>query len=175
MADTGCCRQGLCCLTPANSGAPVTAPTAQRRPIGSDLQPTASPPLQRILTDFTESRGGKGREKNKNKNGQLGRGLATVSRGAGSFFNSLFPPLPSSNLFFSSITYRIAESIGTFSNNLNVIQTPPSRLTASLPRMLRRYALGFSSVGRQLSTMSSSTPMEDVIRAKVSLQRGEQT
>jgi len=34
--------------------------------------------------------------------------------------------------------------------------------------MFRRYALGFSSVGRQLSTMSSSTPMEDAIRAKVS-------
>lgn len=33
--------------------------------------------------------------------------------------------------------------------------------------MLRRYALGFSSVGRQLSTMSSTTPIEDVIRAKI--------
>lgn len=34
--------------------------------------------------------------------------------------------------------------------------------------MLRRYALGFSNVGRQLSTMSSNTPLEDTIRAKVS-------
>ncbi|KFH43356.1 Uncharacterized-like protein-A-like protein [Hapsidospora chrysogenum ATCC 11550] len=34
--------------------------------------------------------------------------------------------------------------------------------------MFRRYALGFSTVGRQLSTMSSSTtPLEDAIRAKV--------
>jgi len=33
--------------------------------------------------------------------------------------------------------------------------------------MLRRYALGFSNVGRQLSTMSSSTPLEDAIRAKI--------
>lgn len=35
--------------------------------------------------------------------------------------------------------------------------------------MFRRYALGFSSVGRGLSTMSSSTPVEDLIRAKVCL------
>ncbi|KAK0391856.1 hypothetical protein NLU13_1355 [Sarocladium strictum] len=33
--------------------------------------------------------------------------------------------------------------------------------------MLRRYALGFSNVGRQLSTMNSATPLEDVIRAKI--------
>lgn len=33
--------------------------------------------------------------------------------------------------------------------------------------MLRRYALGFSNVGRQFSTMGSNTPLEDVIRAKV--------
>ncbi|KAH8718788.1 hypothetical protein BB8028_0002g02980 [Beauveria bassiana] len=33
--------------------------------------------------------------------------------------------------------------------------------------MLRRYALGFSSVGRQLSTMGSATPIEDTIRAKI--------
>lgn len=35
--------------------------------------------------------------------------------------------------------------------------------------MFRRYALGFSSVGRQLSTMNSGTPVEDTIRAKASL------
>ncbi|KAM0441137.1 hypothetical protein ACHAPT_000442 [Fusarium lateritium] len=34
--------------------------------------------------------------------------------------------------------------------------------------MFRRYALGFSSVGRQLSTMNSGTPVEDTIRAKAS-------
>merc|ERR1712000_737216 len=34
--------------------------------------------------------------------------------------------------------------------------------------MLRRYALGFQAVGRQLSTMSNSTtPLEDTIRAKI--------
>jgi hypothetical protein len=35
--------------------------------------------------------------------------------------------------------------------------------------MFRRYALGFSTVGRQFSAMASSsgTPMEDAIRAKV--------
>lgn len=33
--------------------------------------------------------------------------------------------------------------------------------------MFRRYALGFSSVGRQLSTMSTTTPLEDTIRAKI--------
>ncbi|KAF4595423.1 BolA-like protein [Ophiocordyceps camponoti-floridani] len=33
--------------------------------------------------------------------------------------------------------------------------------------MLRRYALGFSSVGRQFSTMGSATPVEDAIRAKI--------
>ncbi|OAR02044.1 hypothetical protein LLEC1_05759 [Akanthomyces lecanii] len=33
--------------------------------------------------------------------------------------------------------------------------------------MLRRYALGFSSVGRQFSTMGSPTPLEDAIRAKI--------
>ncbi|KAF4124960.1 hypothetical protein GMORB2_3799 [Geosmithia morbida] len=34
--------------------------------------------------------------------------------------------------------------------------------------MFRRYALGFSNVGRQLSTMNpSATPLEDAIRAKV--------
>ncbi|KAM4058702.1 bolA-like protein [Hirsutella rhossiliensis] len=41
--------------------------------------------------------------------------------------------------------------------------------------MLRRYALGFSSVGRQFSTMSSSTPMEDVIRAKITAALNPQT
>jgi BolA protein len=33
--------------------------------------------------------------------------------------------------------------------------------------MFRRYALGFSNVGRQFSTMGSATPLEDAIRAKV--------
>ncbi|KAK5992545.1 BolA-like protein 1 [Cladobotryum mycophilum] len=33
--------------------------------------------------------------------------------------------------------------------------------------MFRRYALGFSNVGRQLSTMNSATPLEDAIRAKL--------
>jgi stress-induced morphogen len=35
--------------------------------------------------------------------------------------------------------------------------------------MFRRYALGFSTVGRQFSAMASSsgTPMEDAIRAKI--------
>ncbi|CAG9988441.1 unnamed protein product [Clonostachys byssicola] len=33
--------------------------------------------------------------------------------------------------------------------------------------MLRRYALGFSAVGRQFSNMSSTTPLEDAIRAKL--------
>jgi BolA protein len=33
--------------------------------------------------------------------------------------------------------------------------------------MFRRYALGFSNVSRQLSTMGSATPLEDAIRAKV--------
>ncbi|UNI23226.1 BolA domain UV induced protein Uvi31 [Purpureocillium takamizusanense] len=41
--------------------------------------------------------------------------------------------------------------------------------------MFRRYALGFSSVGRQLSTMSSSTPMEDAIRAKIMAALNPQT
>lgn len=39
--------------------------------------------------------------------------------------------------------------------------------SSNSPRMFRRYALGFSSVGRQFSTMGSTTPMEDAIRAKV--------
>lgn len=33
--------------------------------------------------------------------------------------------------------------------------------------MFRRYALGFSNVGRQFSTMGSATPLEDAIRAKL--------
>ncbi|TFB02907.1 hypothetical protein CCMA1212_005036 [Trichoderma ghanense] len=33
--------------------------------------------------------------------------------------------------------------------------------------MFRRYALGFSNVSRQLSTMGSATPLEDAIRAKL--------
>ncbi|KAM0335467.1 hypothetical protein ACHAQA_000515 [Verticillium albo-atrum] len=33
--------------------------------------------------------------------------------------------------------------------------------------MLRRYALGFSSAARPLSTMSSTTPLEDAIRSKL--------
>ncbi|KAI1068114.1 hypothetical protein LB507_004424 [Fusarium sp. FIESC RH6] len=33
--------------------------------------------------------------------------------------------------------------------------------------MYRRYALGFSSLPRQFSTMSSTTPVEDTIRAKI--------
>ncbi|KAL4730786.1 BolA domain UV induced protein Uvi31 [Fusarium chlamydosporum] len=41
--------------------------------------------------------------------------------------------------------------------------------------MFRRYALGFSSVGRQLSTMSSSTPVEDMIRAKITAAFNPQT
>ncbi|KAJ3504795.1 hypothetical protein NM208_g16286 [Fusarium decemcellulare] len=42
--------------------------------------------------------------------------------------------------------------------------------------MFRRYALGFSSVGRQFSTMSSSsTPVEDVIRAKITAAFDPQT
>ncbi|KAH6991029.1 bola protein [Ilyonectria sp. MPI-CAGE-AT-0026] len=41
--------------------------------------------------------------------------------------------------------------------------------------MFRRYALGFSSVGRQLSTMSSNTPVEDTIRAKITAAFNPQT
>jgi len=42
--------------------------------------------------------------------------------------------------------------------------------------MFRRYALGFSTVGRQLSTMSSSTtPLEDAIRAKITAALNPQT
>lgn len=42
------------------------------------------------------------------------------------------------------------------------------RLTRHSPvTMFRRYALGFSNVGRQFSTMGSATPLEDAIRAKV--------
>ncbi|TXC04091.1 hypothetical protein FocTR4_00000413, partial [Fusarium oxysporum f. sp. cubense] len=42
--------------------------------------------------------------------------------------------------------------------------------------MFRRYALGFSSVQRQLSTMSNSnTPVEDLIRAKITAAFNPQT
>ncbi|RSL90807.1 hypothetical protein CEP51_000536 [Fusarium floridanum] len=41
--------------------------------------------------------------------------------------------------------------------------------------MFRRYALGFSSVGRQLSTMNSGTPVEDTIRAKITAAFDPQT
>ncbi|KAG5657511.1 hypothetical protein KAF25_006075 [Fusarium avenaceum] len=41
--------------------------------------------------------------------------------------------------------------------------------------MYRRYALGFSSLPRQLSTMSSSTPVEDTIRAKIMAALNPQT
>jgi len=41
--------------------------------------------------------------------------------------------------------------------------------------MFRRYALGFSSVGRQLSTMGSTTPLEDAIRAKIMAALSPQT
>ncbi|PFH62640.1 hypothetical protein XA68_12714 [Ophiocordyceps unilateralis] len=41
--------------------------------------------------------------------------------------------------------------------------------------MLRRYALGFSNMSRQLSTVSSTTPMEDAIRAKIMAALNPQT
>ncbi|RCI08056.1 hypothetical protein L249_7860 [Ophiocordyceps polyrhachis-furcata BCC 54312] len=41
--------------------------------------------------------------------------------------------------------------------------------------MLRRYALGFSSVGRQFSSMGSNTPLEDAIRAKIMAALSPQT
>ncbi|CEJ85430.1 Putative BolA domain protein [[Torrubiella] hemipterigena] len=41
--------------------------------------------------------------------------------------------------------------------------------------MLRRYAFGFSNVSRQLSTMNSTTPIEDVIRAKIMAALNPQT
>ncbi|CAG9936662.1 hypothetical protein V2G26_006099 [Clonostachys chloroleuca] len=41
--------------------------------------------------------------------------------------------------------------------------------------MLRRYALGFSAVGRQFSNMSSTTPLEDAIRAKITAAFNPQT
>ncbi|PWI72863.1 BolA domain-containing protein [Purpureocillium lilacinum] len=52
---------------------------------------------------------------------------------------------------------------------------PTTRPADRPPSMFRRYALGFSSVGRQLSTMSSSTPMEDAIRAKIMAALNPQT
>ncbi|KAM0509947.1 hypothetical protein D7B24_008020 [Verticillium nonalfalfae] len=42
--------------------------------------------------------------------------------------------------------------------------TTPAHIPTS---MLRRYALGFSSAARPLSTMSSTTPLEDAIRSKL--------
>ncbi|KAM0278844.1 hypothetical protein ACHAQH_004920 [Verticillium albo-atrum] len=59
-----------------------------------------------------------------------------------------------------SNTARIAVATAAASAATTTLTYHPSS-------MLRRYALGFSSAARPLSTMSSTTPLEDAIRSKL--------